>query len=540
MRLSLLLAILLVTAAVSSAQYTTDAQADGAISGTVTDSATGQPVSGAQVVVRPLMPGRTIGQVTSLTTGADGEFRLDHLSAGRYALRAIRTGYVDQGRRGTGAAKAVTVTAGQRLEGVVLSLTPGGSIFGHVSDETGKLLSGASLALMKFSYADGKRQLSDVTAASSDAAGEFRMVGLAPGKYYLRAVAPPPRRTNTASDKAYVPLYYPHATDVADAAALEIRPGEELGGIDFTFATLHTFRLTGQVVDEHTSLPVKNPQITVLSDQGNTTFPPGEFSAGANGNFDLRGIPSGSYILAAQSASRKDPDSVLWGRASVEVTDTDVAGIKLAIGPGADVHGRVRLEGKFNLDLHKLSATLQPRDGQALVSLMPDVDNAPVASDGTFAFHNVPEGSYDIDFSPLPGSVYLKTAGAGEAPEPVTVRGRSASLPELALSPASATVTGTVRRNDQPVAGALVILVPEAKRNPSRRYRTVISNSLGKFTARVAPGDYKVFAWEQAERDVVTDPEAIREYENQGQGVHVEDGGQAEVQVELIPAAEIQ
>jgi hypothetical protein len=52
----------------------------------------------------------------------------------------------------------------------------------------------------------------------------------------------------------------------------------------------------------------------------------------------------------------------------------------------------------------------------------------------------------------------------------------------------------------------------------------------------VFPGEYKVYAWEDAESTAWRDPEFMKPLEGMGESVTVGESGQASVQVNLIPA----
>jgi hypothetical protein len=53
----------------------------------------------------------------------------------------------------------------------------------------------------------------------------------------------------------------------------------------------------------------------------------------------------------------------------------------------------------------------------------------------------------------------------------------------------------------------------------------------------IAPGDYKVFAWEYVPNDAWTNAEFMRPYESLGTGVRVPPGGRHETQLSVIGAA---
>jgi hypothetical protein len=185
---------------------------------------------------------------------------------------------------------------------------------------------------------------------------------------------------------------------------------------------------------------------------------------------------------------------------------------------------------------------LEPMEASALASLMPDIDNASIKSDGSFSFREVPEGSYRIHFFPLPAGFYLKSGGGTEVLDAgfSVVRGHSLPGLDLLLSAGAGRIDGTVISEDRPFPGASVVLVPDGKQPPQPSdYRQARSDLLGRFAMRsVTPGDYTLFAWEQIENGAFMDPDFLGQYADRGRAVHVEEGSHLNVQLDAIPASE--
>jgi len=519
------------------------------ITGTVIDAVSEQPLRGAEVRLRGT-PGASapVSQARSANTDASGRFVFDGLPAGRYLLLASHDGYVDNNRDSPGLrGKLLTVAPGQHVNDIVLRLLPDGAIAGHITNEGGKPLRGVSVQAMKSSYPRGRRELHDVAHAATNEAGEYRIAGLAPGKYYIRAKVPGSLKAKPDSDKVYVPLYYPAAGDQARSVALVLRAGEELAGIDMNFVPVHTVHIRGRVVNARTSLPSKEAEVTLLSDQGETVFSSQNLAAGTQAAFEFQGVPPGSYVVVAQQPSSPQERKTMWGRTAIEVGDTNLDHVEVVVSPGVDVSGRVRVESKTAPDLSKeaisnLVGILELQEATSLASLTPDIDTASVKPDGTFIFQEVPEGSYRIDFHPVPAGFYFKSSGAADVLETGITVGRGHSPPalELVLSPGAGRIDGTVGSGEDSYPGATVVLVPDGKqRAQPNYYRQAVADQLGRFAMRnVIPGDYTLFAWGQIERGAYMDPGFLGQYEDRGKAVHVEEGGQVRVQVEVIPAAE--
>ena len=97
--------------------------------GTVRDALTKAPLSGVTIRANdPVSPHTTIA-------GADGGFRLDHLTPANYRLKYTLPGYLGSDANGT---ELVYIRAGAVTERVTLELTPFARLEGTVLDEEGR------------------------------------------------------------------------------------------------------------------------------------------------------------------------------------------------------------------------------------------------------------------------------------------------------------------------------------------------------------------------------------------------------------------
>jgi hypothetical protein len=86
----------------------------------------------------------------------------------------------------------------------------------------------------------------------------------------------------------------------------------------------------------------------------------------------------------------------------------------------------------------------------------------------------------------------------------------------------------------QPVANASVVLVPD-RRERLDLFKSTVANASGQFTIQgVAPGAYKVFAWEAIEQFSYFDPDVLRQYEQNGKAITIEDSSKATIEVKAI------
>jgi hypothetical protein len=513
------------------------------LEGTVLKATDGMPLRRARILLRPA-EGRPVPVYTS--TNAEGRFTLAGVAPGRYRLYVERNGFVRQeyGQRATSRPGVpLSLAAGQKVRDLLFRLVPAGVVTGRVYDEEGEPAANVRIQVMRNSYVNGRKQLRPVGGASTNDLGEYRIFGLAPGRYYLSAVAGDDRvvvegismQLEESAEMRYAPVYYPGTSDPARAASITINAGDELSRMDFTLSLQRTVRIRGRVINTVSSDP-RLPVQLVLSprdvglrgfanDAARTRFEEG-------GRFEIQGATPGSYVLIAHFMHENRP---YIGREFVEVGGSDVEGVTLVIQPGVDVEGRLRLEGNSAARLDRLRVNLQPRDDLTLGGT-----GARINADGTFVMRGVNPGDFFLSVSGAPPDHYLKSVrlggaeiiDAGFAAAP----GKPASL-EVIVSANAGAVEGQVLTDENlPAVGAMVVLVPEKKlRSHAQWYRTATTDQLGRFLLQgIRPGEYKLFAWDDVEFSAWLDPEFLAAYEEKGVKVSVAESARTAADLKLL------
>jgi protocatechuate 3,4-dioxygenase beta subunit len=509
------------------------------IEGAVLKATTGDPLKKAVLTLRRA-EGRN--QPKSATTDAIGHFQLKDIEPGRYRLFVARNGYVDQeyAQRTPHASGAIlTLTAGQHLKDISFRLIPAAIIAGHVRDEDGEPVTGAEVQALRLKYEKGQRKLIPVAEAQANDLGDYRLYGLDPGQYYVSASYVASRFGDEAAEGGYAPVYYPRSDDPNRAAPLTLGAGDDLIGIDFTLVPLRVFNVKGRVYDGvnlrpgvHTMVGLM-PRDPEVQDWGLSSTTVVQDLQGA---FELHDVKPGSYYLVASSM---DDDRREMTREALEVSDSDVQGIDLVIGPGVDVRGRLEAQGKAPLNFNILEIWLRPRDenfdfgGRTFIK-----------SDGTFIVSNVSDDNYQVQVWGLPEDFYLRAVrfGGGDVLESGlnVSRKQPPGLLEVLVSPNGGRIDGLVLKDDEPFSGGTVTLVPESDRRKEQRlYKSTTTDQNGQFSVRgVVPGDYKLFAWETIEEGAYEDPEFLRPYEERGKSIHVDEGSRLNLQLQLMLATE--
>src|SRR5262245_54905085 len=160
----------------------------GRISGRVVTADNGRPVKRARVFVTAAeLPGGR-GALTDDT----GLFELSDLPAGRYTMTVSKSGFVSLSygqRRPLQAGTPLQLADGQELRGIEFRLPRGSVVAGHVYDESGDVMPGVMVRVMRYEYLQGDRRLTNAGSAQTDDRGQYRVWGLMPGDYYVNALS---------------------------------------------------------------------------------------------------------------------------------------------------------------------------------------------------------------------------------------------------------------------------------------------------------------------------------------------------------------
>src|ERR1700736_3225869 len=202
MKLLSLLLVILLSARAATAQAAKSApppkKEECSIAGMVVKMAGSEALRKAQVRLQSL---EDPTHVISTVTDAGGRFQLQGLAPGRYNLTVSRVGFVMQTygqRKADAPGAALTLRSGQNMKDLLFRLIPSAVIAGRILDEDGEPLPGATVSALREVYSEGKRSLSVSTTAETNDLGEYRLYGLAPGRYFVSAVLPQWNRFGSA------------------------------------------------------------------------------------------------------------------------------------------------------------------------------------------------------------------------------------------------------------------------------------------------------------------------------------------------------
>jgi hypothetical protein len=331
------------------------------------------------------------------TTDGEGRFEFRDLPKGSFRIAAAKAGFAnpDGGSAapmvvfGSEGGVLVDLAEGEIRERVDLTLAPWGTLEGHVLDELGEPLQGASVQLMQVRYEDGRRRLAPGGGSPrlTDDRGRFRLYDIPPGRYVVSATV---GDVAAADLPGYTRSYFPGTANAADAQFVSLGVSQHATGIDFSLARAPTALVAGTLLDS-TGAPTTGGSIRLTASVRSSGVTMAAMGAriGANGRFEFPNVPPGQYIIHAERGRRNPSTEGEFGVLPVSVNGSDVTGLVLQTSAGSTIAGHVTFDSYLGAKA--------PVRGQIEISPVPvDSDQAPMApasaeilGDGSFSMTGV-------------------------------------------------------------------------------------------------------------------------------------------------------
>ena len=241
------------------------------------------------------------------------------------------------------------------------------------------------------------------------------------------------------------------------------------------------------------------------------------------------------YPRGGQTAADIARNSV---QVAVEVNHADVENVTLALSSGFQMQGHVVLDGGSLAtlpDIERTTIDLTPIEPMPFGSARKQLK-----ADGLFTLENIPAGDYHVMLLPMPANTFIESIRLGQTDvsSGMTISSPVSDPLEIVLSTKGGMIEGTIVDKEQkPMTGVQAILIPDRQRDRRELYRFATSDQNGHFTMRtIAPGDYKIFAWEDAEPGTYNDPEFLRNYEALATPAKVSESATLNLAVKVLPA----
>jgi hypothetical protein len=497
-----------------------------------------------KAVIEVIVDDQNGGSNYTATSDSDGRFRIEKVSGGSYRIYVEKTGFVEinsRGRKSPG--RFLSVRDGEEIKDLALQMLPTAIISGRIVDEDGDPM--ADVAVFVQRKKPGGKLETAGTERTNDL-GEYRFHSLFPGQYLLVAMPPPdfhdyerqhdkPPGDASKPDLRYLSTYYPGTFDAAQASTITLRPGDETP-INLSLFPARTYRVRGIV----TGIPLGQKVAVELTSVSNQAILRSN-EAGEDGQFEVRGVPPGSYVARASIGNE---EQLLTARERFKVVAADVDGIKLVPTKSFAVTGHLQFDSRPADPAGRCTINLRSADAADDSGFFMNLDafgqNATVDRQGNFQWQNVRAGNYSVQVYSDDRDSYLKsvTVAGDEVETGFTING-PASV-DVVVSNKGGRVQGVVTDHDQPVADATIVFVPEEKyRKIHQRFPVASSDQRGQFTVRgLAPGTYTAYAWQDVEDGLYYDADFLKSQEANGASVKVEAGSQQKIGLKLSSIAE--
>jgi protocatechuate 3,4-dioxygenase beta subunit len=469
------------------------------ISGKTVSAVSGQVLAGAEVSI--VKAEQLDSVLQKMLTNDDGSFCFADLEPGKYLLIGQRNGFSRQSYEQHGAfSSAVVVGPGLVSENLVFRLRPDGRIVGRVVDENQEPVPNAMVDLFRSDPSGGFKQVFRRAQTSTDDRGYYRLPHLESGRYYLLVSAQPwfgpfaqayGNGNQSAADKAafdvvFPVMFYPGVTDAGSASPFVLDEGQEFTA-DFTLHAIPALHLRLNHLNNSSEQP-RNSRLAARV-FGTEIYLMGQRETQDDENTrEIAGVAPGEYVLDIESygAVRQKHSTVVNVTADMEF-DVDAA------SPAPSIRGVVQKDGGLKLAPQAFVLLWNPRSNEAL--------QAPIDNKGQFEFTPdlLAPGDYSVFVASGLNSTIGSLSATGAQVEGQTIRVSTPKPIELSieLSTSLSTINGIARRNDEPFAGVMILLVPQSPEKNLPLFRRDQSDSDGTFTLHdVLPGRYKILAIE--------------------------------------------
>jgi hypothetical protein len=397
-----------------------------------------------------------------------------------------------------------------------------GSISGRVYDVERHPVAKAEIQLLIARYSGfGQRVLTTVSIVSPDGPpsvqtddqGEYRIHGLPPGDYYVRATysAGPNTVSKVVRSNSAAPTYYPGVIDPDQAAGVKVTAGLDVNAIDFTLAPPSSVTISGRISNPllQTTRGIYEYYLVPRNAKLREFVQRVPNHSTAEGTFELRDVRQGSYDFYMSFRTGAQPDDFRFyvGRAQLEVTDRKITDLVVGIEPGVSIPGRIELDTAANVDLRNVTLLLSNMDGMPGV-LSPTATlgrSRFIQDDGTFLLPNAARGRYFLMPVINSGAAYVAAARLGTQDvlgQPFEINSDTTGPLIIEIHGDGGTLEGIVTTRDgAAVANGQVMLVPPLLfREDQTAYKGSATDNQGRFRiTAIRPGIYTAYALSQRE-----------------------------------------
>ena len=524
------------------------------LTGTVVNSATGEPISRAlvHVAVPQQVPrgvirreGVYIGGIggagysdRGTLTDHEGHFKFEGLPPTPTNVTATKPGFFDPDQ---GRFHMSRVEASPNSPNLILRLVPEAVVTGQIEDPKGEPLEGVEVRVIGTSRVNGRKQFAQQKAVRTDEEGAFRLAELQPGTYYVSAALLNRFGFSGEPKTAYPVTYYPGVAELAEATPVQLAAGERTK-LNLTLKETPAIKVTGTVTGHPRGQQVA---VQLMNESGDPVSLDERFDS-QTGKFEAH------IVAAGLCTARADSEDSEQRRLHAEVTFDPASAkpIEIALIPARSIPVVIVTERTkpAPAEAGPVSGSLKTQSAPAWVALHPlDAKHADIfagfemgPNGPSLVLHDIEPGKYHVEVRPNPsnGAWYVKSIFYGSTDllrEDLTVTPGQSSNIEVVLRDDSAMLQGSVRSGDG-AARAAVLVVPDSA--PLDAKMTLVDGDGTFRIAGLAPGEYKVFAFDRLDGLDSADGSTLERFASKAATVSLHANDNVTVNVDVIPRGE--
>ncbi len=433
----------------------------------------------------------------------------------------------------------------QKLENSDIVLPHTALISGHVLDEAGEPLAGATVLTMQLRYFNGRRRLLPVRGnAVTDDTGQYRLSGLEPGEYYVQASSRETWETDPPDIQmlGFLPTFYPSSPNQGEAQRVRVRAGQEVPGIDVGLLPGKVGKISGTVTNSQ-GQPLAGESVSMSFEIRGENFMSMMGGQGAkvnpDGTFMFRNIAPAEYHLNVRMPATADRGAEA-ANVIVSVTGGDAEGVNIVTSAAGNVTGRVTVDGgTFPNPLTRLSVRSLPVERDTAISGLGSIaDNGRLKEDGAFELKQV-IGSNRLTVGTLPDGWAIRSIdhnGRDLTTQPFDAQGATLDGVAIVLTNRFPTLSGSLRdeKGNGVVTGTVIIFPDDGSQwvEDLRTVRTARVDQAGLFTIKaIRPGEYLAVAVPTIQNNQWNDPELLESLRGQAKHVSLREGEKSQIEL---------
>jgi hypothetical protein len=505
------------------------------VGGQAVHSRTREALRKTQVTLIPVESGGK-AQSQVIITDSEGRFQFRDVRPGKYALTAIRAGFIPA--RHASPAKPLEVKSGQVVRDLELALTPQSVLAGKVVDPDGDPVPNAQITALRMTVYGGFRQVQSSATTLTNDIGEFRLPGLFAGRYllmasYRREPTSPEDQFLVVSGEDYAPTYYPNANTSAAASPIDIGTGEDSLNNVIRIRRLPVFTVSGSISGTRERQGLRLYLVSDDRDALRAGFALQQMaSLQGQDRFTFPAVVPGAYQVIAIRGGKR---ATTVARMPVTIGYTAIEDLGVTLLEPVRINGRLRVEGRPEANVSKIGIRLQPVE-----ALLPQAIDMQVDKESRFEAEAASREKHLLLLRNLPEDYYIRSIRV--ANQDATTAGVDLTYApplteiDVVLGSNPGIVEGVVIAGSNVAARRVVTLVPDPP-EPNQPWRTqqATSDAFGRFRfGGLSPGSYRIHAWNELQADQYGDPNFLRHFESKGVPVEVREGITAHVEVAAI------